>query len=75
MVRWHELDAKLSGPRRASAMGDAQGNGGRGAAGGVEENPTKGMRRKRGNRRRRRETAVDDSRKEMAGRVAKHQAD
>ena len=35
---------------------------------------TEGMRRRGGNRRGRRETAVDESRKEMADRVARHQA-
>ena len=57
MVRWHKDEAQLSRQRRASAVGGAQGNGGRG-----------------GNRSRT-ETAVDESRKEMAGRVARHQAD
>jgi len=48
--------------------------GGGGATRGVAENPTKGMRRG-GGKRSRRETAVDESRKEMADRVARYRAD
>ena len=38
----------------------------------VAESPTEGMRRGAGNRRSRRETGVDESREEMADRVARH---
>ena len=38
MVKWHEDEAQLSRQRRASAVGGAQGNGGRGATG-VEGKP------------------------------------
>ena len=44
MVRWHEDEAQLGRQRRASAV--PKGMGGGGATGGVEENPTKGMRGK-----------------------------
>ena len=43
MARWHEDEAQLSRQRRAFAVGGAQGNGGGGATGGVEGNPTKEM--------------------------------
>ena len=44
MVRWHEDEAQLSRHRRASAVGGAQGNGGRGGNRKVEGKPAKGMR-------------------------------
>ena len=47
-----------------------------GEPGRVVENPTKGRRRGGGGEMSsKREPAVDESRKEMAGRVARHQAD
>ena len=49
--------------------------GGGTATGGVGGNPTKGMRGGGGNRRSRRESVVDGSRKEMAYRVERHEAD
>ena len=47
MVRWHEDEAHLRRQGRASVFGGAQGNGGSGEAGGVEGNPTMGMRGER----------------------------
>ena len=61
MKRWHEDEAQLSRQRHTSTVDGAQGNAGRG-----------------GNRRRRRsirETAVDESKKQMADRVARYRAD
>ena len=76
MVRWHEDEAELRRQRRAPAVGDVQGNGGRGGnrrrSG---RKPDQGNAGKAGNRRSRRETAVDESRNEMADRVARHQTD
>ena len=69
MVRWPEDEARLSRQRRASAVGGTQGNGGRG--GQQEERNAGGG----GGNRSRRETAVEESRKETADRVARHQAD
>ena len=46
-----------------------------GATGGVKGNPTKGRRGGGGDRTSRREAAVEERRKEMADRVARHQAD
>ena len=52
MVKWHEVETQLSRQRHASAVGGAQGNGGRGGAtAGVEGNPTKRMWVARGQQR------------------------
>ena len=48
---------------------------GGGATGGVDENPTKGNGGRGGNRRSRKEILVDETRKEMTDRVARHQVD
>ena len=53
----------------------SKGMGEGGATGGVSGNPTEGLRGGGGVMRSRRETALDESRKEMANRVARHQAD
>ena len=70
MVRWHEDEAQLRRQRRASAVGGAQGNGGRRSG----RKPDQGNAGRGGNRSRR-ETAVDESREETADRVARHQGD
>ena len=74
MVRWHEDDAQLKRQRRESAVGGAQGNGGRG---GIKSGrkPNQGGAGRGGNRRNRTEIAADERRKEMADRVARHQAE
>ena len=71
MVRWNEDEAE----RRASAVGGAQGNGGRGGNRRGGRKPDQGNAGRGGDRRSRRETTVDESRKEMADKVARHQAD
>ena len=75
MVRWHEDEAQLSRQRRASVMGGAQGNGGRGGNMRNGRKPDRGKTGRGGKRRSRRGTAVDEGRKETADRVARHQAD
>ena len=75
MVRWHEDESQLSGQRRASAVGGAQGNGERSGNRRSGRKPDQGNAGRGGNKRSRRETAVDESRKETADRVARHQAD
>ena len=76
MVKWHEKEAQLSRQRRASAVGGAQGNGGRGGNRKSGRKPDQENGGREGKRRSRRETAVvDDSRKETADKVATHQAD
>ena len=74
MVRWDEDEAQLSSHRRESAVGDAQLNGGRGGNRRSGRKPNQGNTGRGGNRRSRRETAVDESRNDMADRVARHQA-
>ena len=75
MVRWHEGEAQLNRQRRAPAVGGVQGSGGRGGNSRSGRKPDRGNAGRGGNRRSRRETAEDESRKEMAERVARHQAD
>ena len=75
MVRWHDAEAEISRQRRASAVDGVQGNGGGGGNRRSGRKPDRGNAERGGNRRGRRETAVDESRKEMADRVARHQAD
>ena len=70
MVRGHEDEAQLSGQRRASAVGGVQGNGGRGGNRRSGRKPDQGNAERGGNRSRR-ETAVDESRKEMARQASK----
>ena len=74
MVRWHEAEAELSRQRRASAVGGVQGNGGRRGNKRSSRKPDQGNA-ERGGKRSSRETAVDESRKEMADRVARYRAD
>ena len=74
MVKWHEDEAKLSRQRRASVVGGVEGNGGRGGIRRSRRKSAQGSGGRGGNRSRR-ETAVDESRKEMVNRVARHQAD
>ena len=71
MVRWNETEPELRRQRRASAVGDAQGRGGNRRGG---RKPDQGNPERWGGRRSRRETAVDESKKDMADRVARHQA-
>ena len=75
MVRWREDKAELSRKRRASAVGGVHGNGGRGSNQRRSGKLNQGSAEGGGNRRGRRETAVDENRKEMADRVARHQVD
>ena len=75
MVRWHEDEAQLSRQRRASAVGGVKGNGGRGGNRRSGRKPDQGNAGRGGDSRNRRETAEDESRIEMADRVARHQAD
>ena len=75
MVRWHEDEAQLSRQHRASAMGSVQGNGGRRGNRRSGRKLDRGNAGRGGNKRSRRETAVDESREDMADRVARHQAD
>ena len=76
MVRWREDEARLSRQRRVFAVGGARGNGGRGGGtGGVEQTPTKGVGGGGATGGSRKEIAVDERRKEMTDRVARHQAD
>ena len=73
MARWLEAEAVIIRHRRAPAVGGAQGGGPQEEwpktltlTLTLAENPTKGSKR---------ETAVDEGRKEMAHRVARHQPD
>ena len=90
MVRWHEDEAQLSKQRRASAVGVARGNGGRGVNRRSGRKPDQGnagrgatgggvegnpTKGMGGNRRSTGETAVDEHREETADRVARHQSD
>ena len=75
MVRWHEAEAEMSRQRHASAVDGVQGNGGGGGYRRSGRKPDQGNAERGGNRRSKRETAVDESRKEIADRVARHQAD
>jgi len=75
MGRWHEAEAKLSRQRRASAAGSVRGNGGRGNSRRGRGNTVQVYRGRGGNRRSRRETAVEESSRETADRVARYQAD
>ena len=75
MVRWHEDEAELSRQRSASAVGGAQGNGGRGGNRGTGRTPDQGNAGRGGNRKSRRETAVGGSMKETTDRVQRHQID
>ena len=71
-MKWHEDEAQLSRQRRASAVGGAQGNGGKGGNRRGERKPDQGNGGRRGNRRSMRDIAGDESRKETADRVARH---
>ena len=75
MVRWHEAEAEMSRQRRASVVDGAQGNGGGGGNRGSVRKPDQGNAEMGVNERSRRETAVDESWKEMADRLVRHQAD
>ena len=57
------------------ALGDVQGNGGRGGNRRSARKPDEGNAGRGGNRWSRRETAVDESRNTVGKRVARHQAD
>ena len=61
--------------RRASAVGGAEGNGGKGGNRRSGRKPDRGNGGRGGNGRSRRETAVDECRKETADRAAGPQAD
>ena len=74
MVRWHKDGAELSRQRRALTLGGAQGNGGRGGNRRSRGKPDEGKAGRGGNRTSRREAAVEERRKEMTDRVARHQA-
>ena len=74
-MKWHKDEAQLRRQRRASTVGGAQGNGGRGGNRTSGRKPDRGNGGRGGNRRSRRESAVDESRKETPDRVARHQAD
>ena len=74
-MRGHEDGAQLSRLRREFAVGGAQGKGGRGGIKRSGRKPNQRNARRRVNRRSRRETAVDESRKEMGDRVARHQTE
>ena len=75
MVRWHDNEAQLSRQRCTSAVGGAQGNGGRGVSRRSGSKPDQGNAEMVRKMRSRRETAVVESRKKTADRVARHQAD
>ena len=75
MARWHEDEARVSRQRRASAVGGAQDNGGRGGNRRSGRKPDQWNGARGGNRRSRRETPLNESRKETADRVARYQAD
>ena len=75
MVKWHEGDSQLNRQRHASVVGGDQGNAGRGDSRRSGREPDQGNRGRGGNSRSRSETVGDESRKETAHRVARHQAD
>ena len=75
MVWWHEDETLLSKQRRASAVGGVQGIGEMGGNRRSGRKLDQGNAGRGGNRRSRTETTVDDVRKEMTDRVARHQAD
>ena len=65
----------MSRQRRASVVDGVQENGGGGGNRRSGRKPDEGNADRGGNSRSRRETAVDERRKEMVDRVARHQAD
>ena len=75
MVRWREAVTDLSRQRRASAVDGVRGHEGGGGDRRSGRKPDEGNAEMERNRRSRRETAEDESRKEMADKLARHQAD
>ena len=78
MGRLHEAEGEMSSRSRASAVDVVHGNEGGGGGGGNRRSgikPDQGNAEMGGSRRSRRETPVDESRKEMVDKVARHQAD
>ena len=75
MVKWHEDQAQLNRKRHASAVYGAEGNGGMRDHRRSGRKPDQGNGSRGGNRRSIREATADESRKETADRVARHQAD
>ena len=75
MVRWHQVEADMTTQRRASAVDGVKGNGDGGGNRRSGRKPGEGDAERRGNMTSRRETAVDESRKGMADKVARHQVD
>ena len=70
MVKWHEAEAEMRRQRRASAEDGVQGDAGGGGNRRSDRKPYQGNAERSS-----RETVVDESRKEMADRVARQQAD
>ena len=66
MVMWHEDEAELSRQCRASIVDGAQANWGKGGNRRGGRKPDQWNAGRAGNRRSRRESAVDESRKDMA---------